>query len=85
MHTTKSVRYHLATDNKFVLNCLMILNARQSGFLPQDAEQLKKIAAKVKKRKRLNVSDWREIRDRLVKYAATLATAINDIKRKTGR
>jgi len=82
MHTTKSVIYHLATDKQFVLNCLMILNTRQSGFLPQDAEQLKKITSKVKKRKRLNASDWGEAQNRLVKYAATLATAINDINSK---
>jgi len=82
MHTTKSVRYHLTTDKKFVLNCLMILNARQSGFLPQDVEQLKRIATKVKKRKKLMPRDWSEARDRLAKYAQILAAAINDINQK---
>jgi hypothetical protein len=60
----------------------MILNARQSGFLSQDVQQLKKIAAKVKKRKKLNAQDWAEAQERLTKYASVLALAINDINRK---
>lgn len=79
MHTAKSVQYHLATDKSFVLSCLMILNARRAGFLPQDAKQLKMIAAKVKKRQKLMTLDWVEARRRLTGYASLLALAINDI------
>jgi hypothetical protein len=60
----------------------MILNARKSGFLPQDAEHLKRVASKVKKRKKLNAKDWRDASGRLAKYASILALAINDINSK---
>ena len=81
-HTAKSVRYHLMSDNQFVLSCLMILNARERGFLDKDAKDLKFLAKKVKTKKRLTASDWVIARKRLVNYVDTLAFAINDINRK---
>lgn len=82
-YTSKSVGYQLMHgENKFVVNCLMILNSRKNGFSYSDYKILASVARKVKNHQKMTDWDWQFVRNRLNNYTEVLAFALNDLEKK---